>query len=258
MVAESGFAVGRTSVRCGECAEGIGKPFDFSMAFQPIVDVHERRIYAFEALVRGPSGESAGSVLNQVTAENRYAFDQSCRVTAISMATRLGLNASGARLSINFIPGAMYRPETCVRATIAAARRHGLAPDKVIFELTENERIVDHQHLRRIFEVYRSHDLRVALDDFGSGHSGLGLLARFQPDVIKIDMEILRGLDTDGRRRAIVASIATMARSLALDVVAEGVETARELDALRSLGLTLFQGYYFAKPGFETLPTAAL
>ena len=243
---------------CGDCADGITPPFAFSMAFQPIVDVGRRRIYAYEALVRGPHGESAFSVLEQVNPINRYAFDQTCRVTAIELAARLGILETGAKLSINFIPGAMYRPEACVRATLTAAKRAGIATDQIVLELTENEKIVNFDLLSQIFDVYRRHNLRIAIDDFGAGFSGIGLLARFQPDVIKVDMEVVRGVDNDARRRIIIANLVRMASELGLDVVAEGVETETELSALLDLGVTLIQGYYFAKPAFEALPGVML
>jgi len=226
-------------------------PFEFSMAFQPVVDLAAGRVHAYEALVRGPAGESARTVLGKVTAANRYAFDQSCRVKAIALASRLGVQRTEASLSINFIPGAMYRPENCVRATLAAARRHQFPADRLIFELTEHEQITDYAHLERIFQVYRAHSFRTALDDFGSGFCGLGLLAHFQPDLVKIDMSLLRGLDTDTRRHTIVDGIAGICQALSIRVVAE---TVAELAALRALGVTLFQGYLFAKPGFEMLP----
>lgn len=243
---------------CGDCADGIAPPFEFTMAFQPIVDLRLRQVYAYEALVRGPANQSAYSVLSQVTPLNRYAFDQSCRVKAIELASRLGIIESGAKLSINFIPGAMYRPENCVRATLAAAKRHHLPNDRIVLELTENEKIVDVPLLEKIFDVYRRNDLRIAIDDFGAGFSGLSLLARFQPDTLKIDMDIVRGLDVDARRRCIITNIVRMAGELGINVVAEGAETTAEVTALRDLGVYRIQGYYFAKPSFEALPSVAL
>ncbi len=228
------------------------------MAFQPVVDIARRRIYAYEALVRGPGGEPAPSVLKQVNPVNRYAFDQTCRVTAIELAARLGIVETGAKLSINFIPGAMYRPEACVRATLAAAQKTGISPDRIVLELTENEPIVDVKLLGQIFDVYRRNHLRIAIDDFGAGFAGLGLLARFQPDVIKLDMEVIRGVDHDIPRQIIIGAVIRMAAELRLDVVAEGVETEAELTVLRELGVTLVQGYLFAKPAFEALPSLAL
>lgn len=243
--------------RCGACSGGLAPPFPFSMAFQPIVDLARKRIYAYEALVRGPQGEPAATVLDQITLANRYAFDQSCRIKAIEMASRLGLGRTGASLSINFIPGAMYEPENCVRATLAATRRTGLPVDQLVFELTENEQVRDVPHLERIFSTYRRHHMRVALDDFGAGFSGLGLLAHFQPDVVKIDMSLLRGLDSDSRRHAIIQGMVGICRDLGTDIVAEGVESHAEQSALCDLGITLFQGYLFARPGFEHLPEVA-
>lgn len=246
------------SSACGACSEGIAPPFPFTMAFQPVVDLAAGRVYAYEALVRGPEGQSAASVLGQVTVANRYAFDQSCRIKAITLASELGLLGSDANLSINFLPGAMYRPENCIRATLAAARRYGVPQDRLIFELTENEEITDYDHLGRIFDVYRAQRFRTALDDFGAGYSGLSLLAQFRPDVVKIDMALIRGLDSDARRATIVRGMVEICRELGTQVVAEGVETAAELAALREIGVSLFQGFLFAKPGFQQLPQVAL
>jgi EAL domain-containing protein (putative c-di-GMP-specific phosphodiesterase class I) len=247
----------QTNRRCGDCAGGIAPPFPFTMAFQPMVDIRTAAVFAYEALVRGPAGEPAAAILKQVTLANRYAFDQSCRVKAIEIASRLRLAESGASLSINFIPGAMYRPETCIQATFAATRRHDFPPGRVIFEMTENEEVTDHDHLHGIMRAYREHGMRTAIDDFGAGFSGLGLLANFHPDIVKIDMMLLRGLDTDSRRRAIVSGIVGTCRALGVTVVAEGVETVAELAALRSAGIALFQGHLFARAGFETLPPVA-
>ncbi len=243
---------------CSSCGNGIAPPFPFTMAFQPIVDLVARRTYAYEALVRGPTGQGAASVLGQVTRSNIYAFDQSCRMKAIELASGLGLQDTGASLSINFIPGAMYSPETCIRATLAAARRCALPLDRLIFELTEHEEVTDFDLLGRIFETYRAHQFRTAIDDFGTGYSGLRLLADFRPDAIKIDMALVRGIDTSDRREAIIRGLSGLARDLKIDVVAEGIETRAELDALRGLGIRLFQGYLFAKPAQESLPHVAI
>ncbi|TPG49323.1 EAL domain-containing protein [Roseomonas nepalensis] len=239
---------------CGDCSSGLVAPFPFSMAFQPVVDVTTGRVHAYEALVRGPAGEPAAAVLAQVTRANRYAFDQSCRVKAIELASSLGMAASGATLSINFMPGAMYRPENCVRATLAAARRHRFPLNRLQFEVTEGEKVGDPDHLTAIFREYRARGFRVAIDDFGAGYAGLGLLARFQPDVIKLDMDLIRGLDNDRVRRSIVGAVLSVCAELNIAVVAEGVETRAELDALRALGVRLVQGYLFARPAFEQLP----
>ncbi|MBN9310828.1 MAG: EAL domain-containing protein [Devosia sp.] len=222
------------------------------MAFQPIVDVETGRVFAHEALVRGANGEGAHSVLSAVDASNRYAFDQQCRVRAINLAHSLDLAADGACLSINFMPNAVYEPRACIRLTLAAASAVGFPTRNIIFEFTESER-VEADHLLGILRSYRDMGFLTAIDDFGAGHAGLNLLAQFQPDIVKLDMDLIRGIDTDKPRRTIVRSVAGMLAELGVRTVCEGVETVDELQALRDLGLTLFQGYLLARPKFEGL-----
>jgi EAL domain-containing protein (putative c-di-GMP-specific phosphodiesterase class I) len=222
------------------------------MAFQPIIDVVERKILAQEALVRGAAGEGAGVVLSQISDESRYAFDQLCRTTAIDLAARLGLADDGALLSINFLPNAVYEPRACIRQTLLAAERAKFPLRNILFEFTEAER-VDTAHLLGILNAYRAIGFKTAIDDFGSGYSGLRLLAEFQPDFVKIDMDLVRGVDRDRARRAIVANVLRMMRDLEIEVVCEGVETVDEYQCLRDLGVRLMQGYLFAKPAFAAL-----
>lgn len=137
---------------CGACIDGIESPFPFTMAFQPVLDLEQRRVFAYEALVRGPDGAGAGTVLAQVTPENRYSFDQSCRIKAIELAARLGLAATGAALSINFLPNAVYEPAACIRATLKAAKATGFPVDRIMFEVTEAEHVGDTDHLKGILD----------------------------------------------------------------------------------------------------------
>jgi EAL domain-containing protein (putative c-di-GMP-specific phosphodiesterase class I) len=237
---------------CAGCRDGQDFPVPFTMAFHPIVDVSKREIWGYEALVRGIDGQGAYAVLSAVTEANRYTFDQACRVKAIELAgTRLPAS-SNARLSINFMPNAVYEPRACIRATLAAAAQYHFNPRRLMFEFTENERMDDVEHVANIVAEYKRMGFMTALDDFGAGYAGLGLLAKFQPDLIKIDMELLRGIDASVTRQAIVAGIVGIARQLDIQVLAEGVETAAELETLRAAGITLFQGYYFGKPQVET------
>jgi EAL domain-containing protein (putative c-di-GMP-specific phosphodiesterase class I) len=243
---------------CGGCRNGEALGFDFKMAFQPIVDVESGLPFAYEALVRGTGGESAWSVLSRVTEENRYAFDQQCRVKAIETATRAGLLDGAAKLSINFLPNAVYSPKACIQLTLRTAAANAFPTDRLIFEFTENEKIGDPDHVANIVRTYQAMGFGTAIDDFGAGHAGLGLLAQFQPDIIKLDMELIRGVDASMPRRLIVAGIVRLARDLGLTVIAEGIETADELAALREIGVRYIQGFLLARPGFETLPAITL
>ena len=243
-----------TTTGCLGCRNGEGLPFELAMAFQPIVDLHTGKPYAYEALVRGAAGESAASVLARVTDANRYAFDQQCRVRAIETATAAGLLDGDARLSINFLPNAVYSPKACIQLTLATARAVGLPSSRLIFEFTENEQMVDPAHTASIVAAYKDMGFGTALDDFGAGHAGLNLLARFQPDMIKLDMDLIRGIDASLPRRMIVDAVVRMARALDILIIAEGIETAAEVAALAELGIRFVQGFYFARPLLGKLP----
>jgi len=188
---------------------------------------------------------------------NRYKFDQACRVKSIEAAGRLFKDPE-LRLSINFMPNAVYEPAACIRASLAAAERVGFARERIMFEFTEDERIVDVGHVQGIIAEYRKLGFITALDDFGAGYAGLGLLADFEPDLIKVDMHLLRGIDKSPPRQAIVAGLMQIARSLDIMVIAEGVETMDELVVLRGAGVSLVQGYIFAKPMIGALPPVPL
>lgn len=238
---------------CGQCRTELD--FEFTFAYQPIVDIGNGTIHGYEALVRGPGETSAASVLARVTDENRYAFDQACRTGAIRLAHSLGLTS---RLSINFLPNAVYRPELCIRSTLSAANEVGFATDQILFEITESEEVHDPEHLNGIIDYYQTQGFTTALDDFGSGHAGLNLLARFQPDLIKLDIGLVRNIHIDPTRQAIVRGVLAICRELGITVLAEGIESREEALYFAERDVALMQGYYFARPGYETLPDPIL
>lgn len=236
---------------CTQCTNKNGLGFDFTMAFQPIVNCQTHSIFGYEALVRGLNNESAYSIISQVNDDNRYIFDQLCRVKAIALASKLNIKEM---LSINFLPNAIYQPERCIRTTLAAAKEYGFSVDKIMFEFTEVEKLEDNKHIQRVVEYYKMLGFKTATDDFGSGYSGLNLLADFQTDIIKLDMELIRNIHNDKVRQSIVANCLNMFAELNITPLAEGIETVDEFVWLRDAGVELMQGYFFAKPGFESLP----
>lgn len=240
---------------CSNCASDDKLGFGFTMAFQPIVNLNTRQIFGYEALVRGLNNESAYAIISQVNDDNRYAFDQNCRVKAIALASKLGLDSM---LSINFLPNAIYQPERCIRTTLAAAKQYGFPTERIMFEFTETEKIEDSAHIKRIVEYYRALGFMTAIDDFGAGYAGLGLLANFQTNIIKLDMELIRNIDQDKVRQAIVKNTLNLFHELNITCLAEGIETLGEMTWLKDIGIDLMQGYLFAKPGFECLPEVEL
>lgn len=239
---------------CAGCrnTDPAGFKIPFTMAFQPIVDLSASKIWGYEALVRGLGGQSAAEVLAQVTDKNRYAFDQACRVTAIELAGKHMPAGSSAMLSVNFLPNAVYEPKACIRATLEAAARCNFDPQRLMFEFTENEAILDSDHIAHIVETYKAIGFTTALDDFGAGYAGLTRLALLQTDLIKLDMELVRDIDKSMPKRAIAAGIIAICKALNITVLAEGVETEAEVRTLHDAGVDLFQGYHFARPKLET------
>lgn len=239
---------------CGACKTDDGLGFDFDYAYQPIVDVATRSIYAHEALVRGTNGEGAFTILERVNDSNRYQFDQACRVKAIRGAAALGMKEL---LSINFLPNAVYQPEACIRTTLAAARECNFPIERIIFEVIESEQVMDRKHLVNIFREYSRFGFLTAIDDFGAGYAGLNLLSSFQPSLLKLDMDLVRDIDTSVAKQEIVKGVVAICAALGVRVLAEGVETAAERDYLSQAGISLMQGYWFCRPAFKSLGIVA-
>lgn len=225
----------------------------FSFAFQPIVNVRTGKIEAFEVLVRGANGESAAQVFQKVHKSNMYYLDETIRIKAIPFAVDLGVSCD---LNLNFLPGSLEVSKTAISSIIEVSEQFNFPIDHIVLEVTETEIINDMTWFSRAVNHYRNFGIKFAIDDFGSGYSGLNLLAEFQPDSIKIDMSLVRNIDSHGPRQAIVRGIIRTCQDLGIDIVAEGVETDNEYQWFWEEGVELFQGYFFSKPGFEHLPFA--
>jgi EAL domain-containing protein (putative c-di-GMP-specific phosphodiesterase class I) len=243
---------------CGACQTVEPEPFPFSMAFQPIVDVETGAVYAYEALVRGMREESAAEVLGKVTPSNRHAFDQHCKLKAVTLAARLDLAQTGARLSINVMPGVAHRTKDCSQRIMETAMKLGFPCEQIIFEMSETQHPRNQVQMVDMVDEYRRCGFLMAIDDFGDGYSGLSRLAEMPMDIIKIDMKLVRNLAQRRPAQAVVKCLVALAKSLGCQLVAEGIETVEEHDALCACGVRLMQGYLFAMPGFETLPQIKL
>ena len=169
---------------------------------------------------------------------------------AIETAARLGCDRY---LNINFLPNAVYNPETCIKATIEAADLYGFDLTKLIFEVTEGEQIPDKAHLNRIFKSYAKRGFQTAIDDYGSGYATLDWLIELKPHILKLDMQLIRDIDNQPTKQRIVEKTIAQCELQGTVVLAEGVETAAERDYLVAAGIRYFQGYLFAKPQLEHL-----
>jgi EAL domain-containing protein (putative c-di-GMP-specific phosphodiesterase class I) len=223
----------------------------FSFAFQPIVDVVKREVFSYEALVRGRLEEPAPAILVQIGADRRLAFDRKLRTEAIALAARLKINC---HLNLNYCPHTEETLPESISMMLEAGRQNGIPIEQMVLEVTETAAIHRPALFAEVVNRYRALGLKVAIDDFGAGYSGLNLLAEFQPDQIKLDIQLVRGIERHGPRQAIVRAITLVCDDLGIDVIAEGVETEQEFHWLANEGISLFQGYLFAKPAFEAFP----
>ena len=229
---------------------------EYSHAFQPIIDIGAGKVVSYEVSLRGKNNEPPGFIFGQLPTESLMEFDQASRERAIKLASTLGLECS---LNLNFTPGSiLFEGGKYVEDTVAISQNQGIDAKQLIIEITESEAIYTTDELLNVINKLRRTGVTIAIDDFGAGYAGLNLLADMQPDLIKLDMHLLRNIDRYGARQSIVRAISDVCLDLGIDVLAEGVETEEEFGFLNKLGVSLYQGYLFAKPGFECFPPVSI
>ncbi|ADO70818.1 EAL domain-containing protein [Stigmatella aurantiaca] len=219
--------------------------------FQPIVHANDtRRIFAHEALMRGVEQDGSFVPPSKMMetargADMLFQLDLAARAAAIREAVRHGLDGA---LFINFTPTAIYDPAYCLRSTVSVIKDAGLEPRKVVFEVIESDHAQDTRHLRAIIDFYRKAGFLVALDDLGAGHSSLNLIHQLRPDIMKLDMELIRNIHEDEYKASITQKLLEIAQKLNILTVAEGIETLEELRWVRAHGVDYLQGYLIARP----------
>jgi diguanylate cyclase (GGDEF)-like protein/PAS domain S-box-containing protein len=224
---------------------------ELSLAYQPVVDAASLRVVGVEALLRWEGPEGPVSPLEFIPILEDLGLGHDVARWVLDTASRevRGWRFAGADdiwLSINLSPQQLHR----LRVTwlSEALERAGMAPQRLVVEVTEDHFHHNTDALVASLEEIRGMGARVALDDFGTGHSSLARLRNFPIDIVKIDRSFVSGLPHDGKDLAIVNTIITMARHLGLEFLAEGVESDGQLDLLKEQGCALIQGYVYARP----------
>lgn len=223
---------------------------DFTHAFQPIVNVVSESIYSYEALIRGVENQGAGFIFDQIPQQNLNQFIVDSNIKAFKLAAKLHLSC---KINVNFSPSSFENSDQ-IHSFLEQFIASGLSAAQLVVELTEAEIISCSQTFFSIIANLRQQGVTVAIDDFGAGYAGLNLLVDFQPDLIKLDMHLIRDIHRHGPKQAVVKAILSVCLALGIDIIAEGVETYEEFSWLARQGIELFQGYLIAKPGFKTFP----
>ncbi|MEM9483137.1 MAG: EAL domain-containing protein [Cyanobacteria bacterium P01_F01_bin.116] len=223
-----------------------------SFAFQPVVDATEQRIVAYEALIRGQNDEDFSTILPKISEQEWLQFDTSCRAIAISTAARLGLPFD---LHLNFMARQVNDARTAVQSTLEAAERNSIDLSRIVLEIDQDRLIGDSYHFAKIIEEYRGVGLRVSIDHFGAGRAGLKLLEILRPEMISLNTQLVRDIDVNGTRQAIIRGVIQTCDDLGIDIVAKDVDSTEEYQWFVDEGISLIQGNLIAPPAFEQFPS---
>jgi len=219
--------------------------------YQPIVDLASGNVVGYEGLVRVPRESTfahtgalfdAAEVAGRVTDLDRAALEVVLR-GAVNVSENLDLN-------LNVSPRTLESPEFNATVLLAILKRHNVAPERVVVELTEREAVQNPDRLRAVIQSFQRAGIRLAADDVGAGNAGLRLLSQFKFDVVKIDLSLVQGARQD-QTMTVLTSLVQLANRWNAVTIAEGVETPTQLRTIRQLGITAGQGYLLGRPGTE-------
>ncbi len=223
-------------------------PNGYSFAFQAVLDCRHKNISFVEALARGPKGEGAQEYFSSMNSEQREHFDMHSTEDAMSLASQLGIS----KFAVNFSPKVIFQSTHIAEKLPALLQKYGFDCNQLIIEITESDFIGNYHLAVDIISKLRANGIQLAIDDFGAGYAGLSLLAEFQPDIIKIDQALTKNIHSNGPKQSIVNAIFNCADSLAISVVAEGIEDEKDFQFMTGLGISQFQGYLFNTPEMNT------
>jgi EAL domain-containing protein (putative c-di-GMP-specific phosphodiesterase class I)/CheY-like chemotaxis protein len=213
------------------------------MAYQPIVRVADHSVFGFEALLRSVEPSLPNPEVVITAAERLGQVHLLGSVIRERASAPLRVSAENEVLFVNLHPSelldpSIYSPEAPLSAI----------GQRVVLEITERCSLEDIPDVRSRVARLRELGFRIALDDFGAGYAGLGSLAKLEPEILKLDMSLVRDVHTSATKRKVIRSITTLAKDMGMMVVAEGVETVDERNELAELGCDLLQGYYLGRP----------
>ena len=219
------------------------------MALQPIVELHDGRVFGHEALVRGPAGcrwSEPGGIIREAQELGRAdELEAACRRLGLTAGGRL---PAGQRLFLNVDVRHLHLSLDAGQA--------GLEAGRLVVEVSEERDVVDDPRVLEALQHWKGEGHMIALDDYGAGRSNLTTLLAVQPHIIKIDRSIIAGVDSNSRHRIAVESVVRLAADLGIDVVAEGIETEEQLATLREIGVPLGQGFLLGAPARHPVASA--
>lgn len=225
------------------------KGLDYRHAFQPIIRPSKNEVYGHEALLRGPNEEPPWFLFERITPSDKADFEHHINQTALTYSSLLG---NSKLLFVNVLPETLLQDEGRYLIDLYESAPGQVDPTQIVIELSESGLQRDIRALSRSLNNLRAVGFTIALDDFGAGSAGLNSLVDVNPDIIKLDMHLVRTIHESGVRQALIKSVLSFADALGILVLAEGVETNEEYNYLRNIGIDLFQGFLFARPTVDS------
>lgn len=239
--------------RIAENISDLIKKEKVTSMYQPIISLHNGEIIGYEALSRGPKNSPFFSPLALIEAAEEvdqiWELEMLFRKKAIEKAATM---PSNKLLFLNVDPNIIKDSNYNKGFTKNYLKKYNIDPKNIVFEITERTAIEDYETFKEITDHYTNQEYKLAIDDVGSGYSGLKTITELRPDYVKIDMDLIRDIDTNSFKQAIIKALVTMSKETRMTLIAEGVETYGELKTLVTLGVHLAQGYLLHKPS-ETI-----
>ena len=223
--------------------------------FQPIISLRDGSVLGHEALSRVTCEneiKTTDMLFNVANKYNRlWDLELLCRTTALETAIKFMMPSCKKKLFINVNPNIIHDDNFKKGFTKEILKQYQIIPNDIIFEITERNIITDMGGFMAAIDHYRSQDYKIAIDDAGSGYSGLNLISDINPNYIKLDIKLIRGVDTDSLKYALVKGMAELSKVSSIQLIAEGIETPEEMETLVNLGIQFGQGYFIQRPDPE-------
>ncbi len=220
--------------------------------FQPIISLRDGSILGHEALSRitcESKIENTEMLFKIAGSYNLlWELEQLCRTKALETAYKFMIPPYSKKLFLNVNPNIINDEGFKKGFTKAFLKQFNIEPQSIIFEITERNAILDISNFVKAIEHYKDQDYKIAIDDAGAGYSGLNLISDINPHYLKLDMKLIRGIDTDSMKYALVKGMAEFSKATSTNLIAEGIEEYKELETLIDLGVQYGQGYLIQEP----------
>ena len=229
-----------------------------STVYEPIVQINELRAVGYEALTRGPIGSGMETPLSLFSSAEdcglEFELDNLCRRQALR-------NARGVtpdqKLFLNILPSSIHDPDFAGSRVREMLGQHGLAPRNLVLEISERQAISNYPIFREAIDHFQKLGFEIALDDTGAGFASLEAALELSPRYLKIDMSLVRGIEANPQKQVVLRGLQNLAGTMNSIVIAEGIETESELQAIRELGIEHGQGFLFGRGGSLALGEAS-